>query len=60
MAYGACNILTKLLTVLFSQTMTRPANRRLTLLLLVLRIGADDHHASVATNDFALLAHGFN
>lgn len=35
-------------------------SRSLSLLLLMLRIGTDDHDFASATNDFALLAHGLD
>ena len=38
----------------------RSARKALALLLLVLRVLADDHDAALALDDLALLAHGLN
>ena len=54
---GACNILL-LLQYPICRKLPFPEIAALTLLLLMLRVRADDHNASVATDNLALLAHG--
>jgi len=51
----------RLISTRFSRGMSTPDRRAMSALpLLVSWIGADDHHAPVATDDLALLTDGFD
>ena len=54
---GACNILLFLVPACIGPS-KKSSRQGLTLLLLMLRVRADDHNASVAADNLALLAHG--